>query len=157
MICDFSAGLGPNYSRCSWRSTCRWPTRRAPTVLSHHELTHPHHPHRKPGADSGSDPARAGQLWSGHHLSNQVRTGVGGLAPVAGADYLTVRNLLLKEQRISTIFEASADRTIALRMYHLEAAADTTWGAADLHTTVVPVELAEISGRNNNYSLTCSP
>ena len=87
---------------------------------------------------------------------NAVRTGVGGLAAVAGADYLTVRNLLLKEQRISTVFEASSDRTIALRMYHLEAAADTTWGSADLHTTVVPVEQAELAGRNNNYTLTCN-
>lgn len=86
---------------------------------------------------------------------NDVRTSVGGLPPVSGADYITVRNLLLKEQRPSLVFESSGDRTIALRMYHLEAVADTTWHSQDLHTTVVPVEQAEIEGRNGSYTLTC--
>jgi hypothetical protein len=40
-------------------------------------------------------------------------------------------------------------------MYHLEAVADTTWHSQDLHTTVVPVEQAEIEGRKGNYTLTC--
>src|SRR5262249_52539890 len=78
---------------------------------------------------------------------NDVRTSVGGLAPVSGADYVTVRDLLLKEQRPSLVFESSGDRTIALRMYHLEAVADTTWHGQDLHTTVVPIEQAEVEGR----------
>jgi hypothetical protein len=86
---------------------------------------------------------------------NDVRTAVGGLPPVAGPDYATVRDLLLKEQRISLVFEGSGDRTIALRMYHLEAVADTTWGAQDLHTTVLPVEEQEIAGRNGSYVLSC--
>ena len=43
--------------------------------------------------------------------------------------YTAVRDSLLKEQRISTVFEPSNDRMIALRMYHLEAVADTTWQA----------------------------
>jgi propanediol dehydratase small subunit len=87
---------------------------------------------------------------------NAVRTNVGGLSPVSGADYVTVRDLLLKEQRPSLVFEASGDRAIALRMYHLESVADTTWGSRDLHTTVVPIEQAEIEGRNGNYTLTCN-
>jgi hypothetical protein len=86
---------------------------------------------------------------------NAVRTSVGGLAPVSGGTYVAVRDLLLREQRISTVFESSGDRTIALRMYHLEAAADTTWHGQDLHTTVVPVALSEIAGRNGDYTLTC--
>jgi hypothetical protein len=87
-------------------------------------------------------------------LINNVRTTVGGLPLATGTDYLTVRNALLKEQRISTVFEASNDRTIALRMYHLEAVADTTW-TVDLHTTVLPVEASEIEGRGGSYTLTC--
>ncbi len=96
-----------------------------------------------------------GNLANALTYINDVRTSVGGLAPVAGNDYVTVRNLLLKEQRPSLVFEGSGDRTIALRMYNLEAVADTTWGAKDLHTTVLPVEEQEIEGRNGSYNLTC--
>lgn len=76
-----------------------------------------------------------------------------------------MRDSLLKEQRISTVFEASGDRTISLRMYGLEAVADTTWssvkaprppGGVDLHTTVVPIPLTEVEGRGGTYNLTCN-
>ncbi len=52
-------------------------------------------------------------------LVNQVRTTVGGLVPYPAADatvgnpYVQVRNDLMKEQRISMTWEASADRTIS--------------------------------------------
>jgi starch-binding outer membrane protein, SusD/RagB family len=100
------------------------------------------------------------QLGLGHFppalaLLNAVRTHAGGLPPVTGADYITVRDQLLKEQRISTVFEGSGDRTIALRMYHLEAVADTTWGPQDLHTTVLPVVQSEMAARKQVYSPIC--
>ncbi len=101
---------------------------------------------------------------------NLVRTTAGGpdLTPYPASDattgdpYVQVRNDLLKEQRISTIFESSADRTIALRMYGLAAAADTTWGVngilphggtedplvkvTDAHTTITPIPLDRADG-----------
>jgi starch-binding outer membrane protein, SusD/RagB family len=107
---------------------------------------------------------------------NLVRTTAGGpaLTPYPGGDagsYVSVRNDLLKEQRISTTWEASADRTISLRMYGLAAAADTTWGAngvlphggtedpsvkvTDSHTTVNPVPFSELTARGGTFSLTC--
>jgi len=98
-----------------------------------------------------------GNLAGAITLINQVHEGAGGYGSplsIAGT-YTAVRDSLLKEQRISTVFEGSGDRTIALRMYHLEAVADTTWGANDLHTTVIPVEAQEIEGRNGSYTLTC--
>ena len=96
-----------------------------------------------------------GNLANALTYMNAVRVNVGGLSPVTGADYVTVRDLLLKEQRVSLVFEGSGDRTISLRMYHLEAVADTTWGTQDLHTTVLPVEVQEIEGRGGSYTLTC--
>jgi len=85
--------------------------------------------------------------------------------------YTAVRDSLLKEQRISTVFEMSGDRPIALRMYHLEAVADTTWQATgpgpdavvdaalghptDYHTTVASIPVAELSARGGQYVLTC--
>jgi len=91
-------------------------------------------------------------------LINQVHMGAGGyLSPLSIANtYTAVRDTLLKEQRISTVFEMGGDRTISLRMYGLEATADTTWGAKDLHTTVVPVPNTEIEGRGGTYTITCS-
>jgi hypothetical protein len=97
-------------------------------------------------------------------LINQVHQQAGGFAsPLSIAStYTAVRDSLLKEQRISTVFEASGDRTISLRMYSLETVADTTWqshaapaGDVDLHTTVVPVPSTEIEGRGGVYSITC--
>jgi len=101
-------------------------------------------------------------------LINQVRTIVGGpaLAPYPGSDassYVTVRNDLMREQRISTAWEASGDRTISIRMYGLAAVADTTWmhedpsvKTGDQHTTVNPIPFTELTGRNGTFATTCS-
>jgi hypothetical protein len=109
-------------------------------------------------------------------LINTVHQQAGGFtSPLAiAATYTDVRDTLLKEQRISTVFEGSADRAISLRMYGLEAVADTTWQATsgpdatavalltaagtpptDLHTTVSPIPAATTQGRNGNYALSC--
>jgi len=103
---------------------------------------------------------------------NLVRTTLGGpgLTPYPASDassYVTLRNDLLKEQRTSTTFEASADRTIALRMYGLAAVADTTWNGKedplvdnganiDVHTTVNPIPLTELQGRGGSFNPSCS-
>lgn len=108
-------------------------------------------------------------------LVNQVRTIVGGpaLTPYPASDassYVTTRDDLMREQRISLTWEASADRTIAIRMYGLAAVADTTWGVAghageatgvtsgDLHTTVYPIPSGELNGRGetSKFATTCS-
>jgi hypothetical protein len=99
-------------------------------------------------------------------LINDVHQQAGGFAtPLSIAStYTAVRDSLLKEQRISTVFEGSGDRTISLRMYALETVADTTWssagtpkppGGVDLHTTVVPVPTTEVEGRGGSYVLSC--
>src|SRR5580704_687522 len=120
-----------------------------------------------------------GQFAAAITLLNDVHQGAGGFAsPLAiAANYVAVRNALLKEQRISTILEASEDRTIALRMYGMATVSDTTWNATsgpdalavagatsalgsrpvDLHTLVDPPPSTEVDGRGGNYTLTCSP
>lgn len=101
---------------------------------------------------------------------NSIRTTVGGLAAYPGSDatsYLSLRNDLLVEQRISTSFEASADRTISLRMYDLAAVADTTWNGLedplvdngkniDAHTTVDPIPFTELNARGGTITETCN-
>ena len=78
------------------------------------------------------------------------------------ATYTTVRNALLKEQQISTAFEGSSDRAIALRMYKIEAQEDTTWdvihlpSVTDQHTTVLPVPVAVTSAHGGTFTFTCS-
>ena len=80
--------------------------------------------------------------------------------------YTAVRDTLLKEQRISTVWEGSGDRNISIRMYNLAATVDTTWSSAkataaagkqqvDLHTTVVPFPATELEGRGGSYTVTC--
>lgn len=82
------------------------------------------------------------------NLMNTVRTTVGGLsAETPTADYVTTRDALMREQRISTVLEGSGDRAIAIRMYGLAAVADTTWGANDTHATILPIPITELSGR----------
>jgi starch-binding outer membrane protein, SusD/RagB family len=122
------------------------------------------------------------QLGLGHYgtaisLINMVHQNAGGYATplTIPADYLDVRNALLKEQRISTAIEGSGDRMISIRMYGMAAVADTTWDATsgpdaagvasvakttgsaptDYHTTVIPIEQTEIDGRGGSYALTC--
>jgi hypothetical protein len=69
--------------------------------------------------------------------------------------YTSVRDFLLREQQISTAFEGSGDRMIAIRNYGLAAQVDTTWGAKDLHTVSSPVPFAEISARGGTFNKTC--
>jgi starch-binding outer membrane protein, SusD/RagB family len=104
-------------------------------------------------------------------LINQVHMLAGGFAtPLSIAPtYTAVRDSLMKEQRISTVFESSGDRMIALRMYSLEAVADTTWqatsgpdavdatalGDVDYHQTVSPVPFEEITARGGTWSPIC--
>jgi starch-binding outer membrane protein, SusD/RagB family len=104
-------------------------------------------------------------------LINQVHMQAGGFAtPLSIAStYTAVRDSLLKEQRISTVFESSGDRMIALRMYGMEAVSDTTWqatsgpdavdakalGDVDYHQTISPVPFQEITARGGTWSPTC--
>lgn len=105
-----------------------------------------------------------GNLSAAIAIIDSVHQEAGGFGtPLSiAATYTAVRDSLMKEQRISTVFEASGDRTISLRMYGLEAVADTTWtspgappGDVDLHTTVVPVPPQEVEGRGGSYTLSC--
>ncbi len=92
-------------------------------------------------------------------------TGEKALTPYPASDassYETTRNDLMAETRISTTWESSADRTIEIRNYGMQAVSDTTWEhenpnvtTGDLHTTVTPVPQAEINGRGGTYATTC--
>jgi hypothetical protein len=103
-----------------------------------------------------------GHLGQALTLANDVRTAVGGphVTPDTGTTYAGVRNAILREQQISTLFEGGADRVIALRMYNIEAQFDTTWThtkyAPDQHTTVLPISANEIAGRGGSFTFTCS-
>ncbi len=105
-------------------------------------------------------------------LINQVHMQAGGFAgPLEYRSHLHGGpRYLLKEQRISTVFEGSGDRMIALRMYGLEAVADTTWQATtgpdatvdaslghptDYHTTVAAIPIQELSARGGQWNLLC--
>lgn len=90
-------------------------------------------------------------------LVNDVHQQVGGFGTplTIAANYTAVRDSLMKEQRISLAFEASNDRTVTIRMYNLEATADTTYHGLDLHTTIIPVPISEVQGRGGNYTITC--
>jgi starch-binding outer membrane protein, SusD/RagB family len=89
---------------------------------------------------------------------NNVRVNVGGEAPYGAgvaASYVLIRNALLHEQRLSTTYEASGDRTISLRMYNLARSRLTTFGAGDLHTTLIPISKTESDARSGNLSVSC--
>lgn len=103
--------------------------------------------------------------------ANLLRTVEGGLSAYPASDassYVTTRNDLMREQRPSTTWESSADRTIEIRNYGLQAVADTTWGTpghpnedpnvttGDLHTTASPIPTAELNGRGGTWSPSCS-
>ncbi len=118
-----------------------------------------------------------GQYANAVTLINDVHQQAGGMSainPASMTTYAAVRDSLMKEQRITSVLEGSADRTIAIRMYGLAAVADTTWDATsgpdaaakanadkaegnfpDLHTTLLPVPISEASGRGGNYTLSC--
>jgi hypothetical protein len=96
---------------------------------------------------------------------NEVRTAVGGLPPFppsVASTYTSMRDSLMKEQRISTTFELSGDRTIAIRMYGMAAVSDTTWlhedpqvTTGDFHTTISPLPQTELDGRDGTFITTC--
>jgi hypothetical protein len=110
-----------------------------------------------------------GNLGTAATLINQVHTQAGGMPALSLASmttYTAVRDTLLKEQRISTVWEGSGDRNISIRMYKLAATVDTTWSSAaataaagkqqvDLHTTVVPFPVTEVEARGGSYTVTC--
>ncbi len=87
------------------------------------------------------------------------------LAPYPASDassYETTRNDLMAETRISTTWESSADRTIEIRNYGMQAVSDTTWEhenpnvtTGDQHTTVNPIPQSELNGRGGTYTTTC--
>ncbi len=117
-----------------------------------------------------------GQYAAAITLINDVHQQAGGFATPLNiaATYTAVRDSLMKEQRITSVLEAGGDRDIAIRMYGLAAVADTTWDATqgpdaaakatadksegsfpDLHTTLLPVPIAEAAGRGGSYTLSC--
>ena len=92
---------------------------------------------------------------------NLVRATMGGpgLTPYPAGDastYTTLRDDLMREQRITTAWETSADRTISIRIYGMATVSDTTWEhedpnfTTDYHTTLEPIPFAELSGRGNS-------
>jgi hypothetical protein len=98
-----------------------------------------------------------------------VRTTAGGALLTAypagdASTYTTLRNDLMREQRITTSWEASVDRTIAIRMYGMALVSDTTWAhedpnvtAGDAHTTVNPIPFSELTGRAGGvFTTSCS-
>ncbi len=110
-------------------------------------------------------------------LINIVHQQAGGFAtPLSIAPtYTAVRDSLMKELRISTVLEGSADHVLAIRMWGMEAVSDTTWSSTagpdaaavaaitsqgtppvDLHTTISPIPSSEVQGRGGSYALTCS-
>ena len=98
-----------------------------------------------------------GNLSAAAALVNDVHTQVGGLPALSYTlTYTSVRDTLMKEQRISTAFEYGNDRVSSIQMYNLQAIADTTWGNKDLHTTVLPIPSSEVEGRGGSYTLTCN-
>ncbi len=91
---------------------------------------------------------------------NDVRTEVGGLAPVTPSTPTDVRNQIMKEQEISTLMEAGADRLVSIQMYNVAAEADTTWEhvpgyMADAHTDMFAITSEEYVSRGNQWNPTC--
>ena len=103
-------------------------------------------------------------------LINAVRHQAGNVGPVTpAANYVAVRDALMKELRISTVLEGSADHIIAIRMWGMAAVSDTTWIASsgpdvagqpggtkvDYHTVNAPIPFSEIQGRGGSVTMTC--
>jgi hypothetical protein len=94
------------------------------------------------------------------------KVGQSPLVPYSLSDassYQLTRNDLMKEQRVSTTWEESADRTIMIRNYGLPLVSDTTWEhedplvtGGDQHTTVSPIPQAELDGRGGTWTTTCN-
>jgi hypothetical protein len=118
-----------------------------------------------------------GNLASAATMINVVHQQAGGFAAplTIASTYTAVRDTLMKELRISTVLEGSVDHLIAIRMWGMAAVSDTTWllhtkpgpdstavaglggTTTDVHTTISPIPVGELSGRNGNYALSCSP
>ena len=96
-----------------------------------------------------------GDIAGANAAINAVRAQVGGLAPVAPAGYVAVRDAILKELRASTFGEPGGYRTIAIRNYGLETVADTTWGATDTHATLLPIPNSDANARSGNIAYVC--
>ncbi len=93
-------------------------------------------------------------------LVNDVRTEVGGLAPLTLTSPTDIQNQIMKEQEISTFAEGGADRLISIRLYGVAAQADTTWEHVppynrDQHTTVFPITSEELTGRGGTWAPSC--
>ena len=92
---------------------------------------------------------------------NDVRTQVGGLPALnTMVDFVSTRNQIMKEQEISTLGEAGADRLVSIQMYNIAAEADTTWTHvpgydADAHTSMFVITSEEFVSRGNVWSPTC--
>jgi hypothetical protein len=88
---------------------------------------------------------------------DKVRTVVGGLSSGLGsvnvADFASVRDFLLAEQRVSLIGEGTGDHNIAMREYGLVKSTYTDWNTtdsptADFQSSVLPLPSAESDARN---------
>jgi hypothetical protein len=94
---------------------------------------------------------------------NDVRTEVGGLPALnTMTDFVSTRNQIMKEQEISTLGEAGADRLVSIQMYNVALQADTTWThvpgyMADAHTSMFVITSEEFVSRGNSWNPSCSP
>jgi starch-binding outer membrane protein, SusD/RagB family len=91
---------------------------------------------------------------------NDVRTEVGGLAPVNPVAPTDVRNQIMKEQEISTLMEGGADRLVSIQMYNVALQADTTWEhvpgyMSDAHTSMFVLTSEEFVSRGNKWNPSC--
>ena len=88
---------------------------------------------------------------------NAIRSNVGQVAIYnpATPSYVGVRDQLLHEMRASNIGEPGEERLMAVRNYGLQMQQTQTWGAADLHTTLLPIPIQESGPRNGAIALSC--
>jgi hypothetical protein len=91
---------------------------------------------------------------------NDVRSEVGGLAPLTLTAPTDIRNQIMKEQEISTIMEGGADRLLSIQLYNVAAQVDTTWEHVppyngDVHTSMFVLTAEELSGRGGTWNPSC--
>ena len=100
-----------------------------------------------------------GQTAMAATIVDNVRTTVGGLASGLGsvntADYVSVRDFLMRELRPSDIMDGTGEMIAAIRDYGLIMVDLTTWGAQDQHTTMENIPAIERQQRNNNFASVC--
>jgi hypothetical protein len=99
------------------------------------------------------------QLLLAAQTVDNVRTNVGGLASgLAGvntADYVSVRDFMMREMIPSLMFDGTGEQIAAVRDYGLIMQDLTTWGAADFHTSMENIPIVEIQQRNGNFKTVC--